>query len=94
MVDETSEQEPVQEEGAKEEVKEESSEETSPLEEVRNLNKNTEQLLKNIQEERKKFEKAVAEMSIQGRSISQPKTQEEKKTPKDYGKRVMGGHID
>ena len=76
------------------EIVEEKKEDVNPIEEAKKILEETKKTLVQITDERKRIEKATAEMLINGRSQAgqtPPKPAEE--TPKEYAERVMKGNI-
>ncbi|MFA6190678.1 MAG: hypothetical protein WC711_04200 [Candidatus Staskawiczbacteria bacterium] len=76
------------------EVVEEKKEDVNPIEEAKKILEETKKTLGQITDERKRIEKATAEMLINGRSYagqSPPKPAEE--TPKEYADKVLRGEI-
>ena len=74
------------------EIVEEKKEDVNPIEEAKKILEETKKTLVQITDERKRIEKATAEMLINGRSYAgqtPPKPAEE--TPKEYKDRIMRG---
>ena len=61
---------PAEQEQKPAEIEQKQTEELSPLEQVKKINEDNKEILKQITEERKKIEKAAAEVLIGGRSTA------------------------
>jgi hypothetical protein len=95
----------VEEEGKEGEVKEDQSSknndndaakgdlETSPIEEAKKILAEQKATLTAITEERKKIEKATAELLVNGRTFAGQQPQKKEETAKEYAQRVMRGEI-
>jgi len=75
------------------EIVEEKKEEVNPIEEAKKVLEETKKVLVGITEERKRIEKATADMLINGRSYAGQTPIVKTETPVEYAERVMKGNI-
>lgn len=78
-----------------EEIKtnEEVIEEKNPIDEAKKILEETQKALSKITEERKRVEKATAEMLINGKSYAgQPQEKPKEETAKEYAERIMNNN--